>query len=265
MNNIQKSKSKNKYAFLFLGAVILAVGFFSYQSYAKKQAAMDDATDTFEEGIPAKCENGDWIEFPDPKNPEQYEKFAGNEKLKYNDKKNIFTSEDGAKIVSTDKNYSLLFFMDRRIWLEGYKLSDKEIYAKKIKCVGEEADKDIVEARRKLMNYIRDNINTLALEEAPKGDWQVETFYFASDTDVYVQYETEGSFMEDAPYDSHLWLIRASGLERNIPEIKTLAYIQEDAENPEKNILKQGEDLYKETKNLTVYEFDEEANQWTLQ
>lgn len=265
MKKIIKSNLYNKHTFIFLGMAVLVVAFFGYQSYSKKQAVKADVTDAFDEEAPAKCENGGWIEFPDIQKPESYEKFEGNVKLKYDDKKNTFASEDGTKIYSTDKNYSLLFFMDRDIWLEGYTLTDAEVYVKKLKCVGEEANKDTIDARRRLMNYIRDNINTLALEKAPKGDWQVETFYFANDTDFYVQYETEGSFTEDAPYDSHLWLIRATKLERDVPAIETLAYIQQNQDDPEKNIVKQGEDLYKDVKNLTIYEFDEDANQWVLQ
>jgi hypothetical protein len=128
-----------------------------------------------------------------------------------------------------------------------------------------EADRVIVGDRKVLMNYIKDNINTLALEKAPKNDWQVETYYFINDTDLYVQYETSGSFMEEAPYDSHLWLIRVSHVKSGVPAIETLAYIEEDVEDPRKNVVKQGVDIYREAKNLTIYEFDADLNQWTLQ
>lgn len=264
MNKFKKYL-KHKFIFFLLSAAILTAGFFGYRSYTDKQAVVSETVDTFEENIPVQCENGELIEFPDISNPTQYEKFSGNEKLQYDESENVFLGAEGAPVFSIDKDYSLWFFIDRDVWIEGYQIKDNEVYIKKIKCVGAEADQDILQMRRKLMNYITKNINTLALEKAAGGDWQVTTFYFANDTDVYVQYESEGSFMEEAPYDSHLWLVRASKMDRNIPLIKTLAYIQEDAEDPEKNILKQGEDIYAEVKNLTIYEFDEEANQWILQ
>lgn len=260
-----KKYFKKKYIFLFPVALVLAAAFWGYNFYEKKQWEEEDVVDTFEENIPLQCENGNWIEFPDLNDQKQYEKFAGNEKLKYDEKNGIFSGTDSSSVFSTNENYSLMFFMDRDTRIEGYKLPSNQIYVKKIKCVGVEADQDILKARRNLMSYISNNINGLALEKASKNDWQVETFYFANDTDFYVQYESEGSFMEEASYDSRLWLIRVKESSRTVPVIETLAYIAEDAEDPEKNIVRQGSDLYKDAKNLTVYEFDEDANQWVLQ
>lgn len=263
--NKTKKYFKSKYLFLFLAILFLVAGFWGYDSYEKKQWEREDVVDTFEEKIPLLCENGEWIEFPDMDNQDQYEKFSGNEKLKYDESSSTFLGASGLNTFSTNKDYSLTFFMDRDTRIEGYKLPDNQIYVKKVKCVGVEANQDILKARRNLMNYISNNINTLTLEKASKNDWQVGTFYFVNETDFYVQYESEGSFFEEAPYDSKLWLIRVKDMSRSIPTIETLAYIQEDAEDPEKNVTKQGDDLYKDAKNLTVYEFDEEVNQWVLQ
>lgn len=265
MKDFRKKYFKDEYVFLFLAAAIVAVGVFGYSQYSFRETAKEDTVDNFEDSLPNHCENGDWIEFPDLEDASRYENFSGHEKFAYDEKKNVFMSGDGARTFSTDKNYSLFFFMDRATQVDGYKLKDDEIYVKRIKCVGEEADKTVVEDRRKVMGYIAANINSLALEKAPQEDWQVETFYFANSTDVYVQYESQGSFMDEAPYDSHLWLVRVSDLGNDIPTIKTLAYIQEDPEDASKNIVKQGEDLYKDAKNMTVYEFDEGVNQWVLQ
>jgi len=263
--NKTKKYFKGKYLFLFLAVLFLAAGFWGYNFYENKKWEREDVVDTFEENIPLQCENGNWIEFPDVEKQDQYEKFSGNEKLKYDEEKDTFLNASGSNTFSTDKDYSLTFFMDRDVRIEGYKLPDNQIYVKKVKCVGVEANQDILKARRNLMNYISSNINTLALEKASKNDWQVETFYFANDADLYVQYESEGSFLEEAPYDSRLWLIRVKDISRSVPAIETLAYIQEDAEDPEKNLTKQGNDLYKDAKNLTIYEFSEDANQWVLQ
>ncbi|HCU70550.1 MAG TPA: hypothetical protein DIC35_02205 [Candidatus Moranbacteria bacterium] len=265
MKNFKKTYLKDEYIFLFLGAMIVAVGAFGFSEYSFKKVVKENAEDTFDENIPFLCENGDWIEYPDLENSNQYEKFIGQEKFKYDEEKNVFVSADDKRNFSTDKDYSLFFFIDRDTQVEGYKVREDEIFVRRIKCAGIEADEDVLLGRRKLMNYIRDNINALALEKAPGDNWQVGTFYFATDTDLYVQYETEGSFMEEAPYDSHLWLIRVSDPDKDIPTIRTLAYIQEDAEDSSKNILKQGEDLYRDAKNMTIYEFDDEVNQWVLQ
>lgn len=260
-----RSKLKDEYIFLFLGALIVAVGVYGVSDYSFKQAAKEDVVDTFDENIPLACENGSWIEFPDVEDPSRYSGFSGSEKLGYDEGKNIFTDAGGGRTFSTDQDYSLFFFVDRDTQVEGYDLNDGSVYVKRIKCTGVEANKDVLRERRSLMDYIAGNINTLALEKAPENDWQVETFYFVNDTDLYVEYETPGSFVEESPYDARLWLIRASGSGGGNPSIETLAYIQEDAEDSDKDIVKQGTDLYKDNKNMTIYEFDDDAGQWVLQ
>jgi hypothetical protein len=267
MINLKKIhfRFKDEQVFLFLGALIVAVGVFGVSDYFFKQTVKEDVVDTFDENIPLLCEKGNWIEFPDVKDASQYGKFSGSGKLEYDEGKDVFTDADGGQTFSTDQDYSLFFFVDRDVQMEGYRLDSDKVYVKRIKCVGAEADKDILRGRRNLMDYIANNINSIAPEKAPGNDWQVETFYFVSGTDLYVQYETPGSFVEESPYDSHLWLIRASDLDSGVPKIETLAYIQEDAEDAAKDIVKQGTDLYKDNKNMTIYEFDSDANQWILQ
>jgi hypothetical protein len=155
--------------------------------------------------------------------------------------------------------------MDREVRIEGYDMGEKGKYVQKVKCVGEESDKDIQAERRKLMNYISDNLDSIALEKSSKSPWQINSFYFVNNSDLYVEYESPESLGEEAQYDGHLWLIRATKLDRSIPEIETLAYIQEDDEDPAMNVLKVGEDLYKDTINMTIYEYDEDVAQWVLQ
>lgn len=254
-----------KYGILLLVAIILIAGFLAYKFYSAKQFEKEDALDDFEETIPGKCENGEWIVFPDLSEKGKYPKFSENEKIKYAENKNGFVSEDGSKNFLTDKNYSLFFFMDRDVRVEGYDTGEGNYYVQKIKCVGEEANKDIQGKRRKLMNYISGNIDSIALEKSSQGSWQINTFYFVNDTDLYVEYESLGSLSEEAPYDGRLWLIRATRLERNVPEIKTLAYIREDSGDPKKNVIKVGEDIYKDNKNMTIYEYDDDSGQWALQ
>lgn len=258
-------KTYSKYGMLLLAAVILVVGFYAYKAYSVKQIEKEDVVDTFEETIPAKCEKGEWIVFPALESPGRYQKFSENVKIKYVKDKDKFTSEDGSKIFSTDQDYSLFFFMDRDVRIEGYDMGEKGNYVQKIKCVGEEANKDIQAKRRKLMGYINGNINSIALEKSSQSPWQINSFYFVNDTDLYVEYESPESLSGDGQYDARLWLIRATKLDRNVPEIETLAYIQEDENDPDNNILKVGEDIYRDNINMTIYEYDEDLKQWVLQ
>jgi hypothetical protein len=254
-----------KYRFFALAAMTLIGGFYAYQFYAEKQIAKEDVIDTFEEAIPSKCENGEWIVFPDLDNSGQYEKFSENARIRYLKDGDRFTDAEGRLDFSTDKEYSLFFFMDRDVRIEGYDMGKQEKYVQKIKCVGEEANKDIQNQRRKLMSYISENIDSIALEKSPNSPWKIDSFYFVNDADLYVEYESAASLGGDGPYDARLWLIRATKLERSVPVIETLAYIQEDENDPDKNILKIGEDLYRDSSNMTIYEYDEDAKQWVLQ
>jgi len=275
MSNIGKETflKYKRHLFVFLGVAIIAVGFYAYNKYQEKLLIQEDAIDAFMENIPFQCENGDWIEFPDLEDSKTLDKFVGNARLKYDDKKDEFSNADDSQKFVTDEKYSLSFFMDRDARIEGWKIpNSNNIYVKKIKCVGEEANKDIQSQRRKLMNYISENINNIALEKSQYGEWQVQSFYFYNNNDLYVEYEMANSEEEDAadeaeelPFEARLWLVRIANPDRDVPAIETLAYIQEDEDDPNKNVLKIGEDIYKDVQNLTIYEYDEDRAQWILQ
>ncbi|MFA6383023.1 MAG: hypothetical protein WCX17_01195 [Parcubacteria group bacterium] len=250
--------------------ILVAGGYFLYQYYQKKTAAefaVEEKISEFENKIPLQCENGEWTEFPDYAQAGNFPEFKGNATLKMKDAEN-FTDADGADFFTTDENYSLAFFADKAVRIEGLNISSsskKEIYVKRIKCVGKEADPEIQSQRQNLMKYLSANINSLALEKSAVDAWQINTFYFVNDNDIYVEYESLGSVGGDEPYDGRLWLIRATKLERTIPAIETLAYIREDAKDPSKNILKQGTDLYKDATGMAVYELNDDATRWVMQ
>lgn len=251
-------------------AILVVGGYFAYQYYQEK--TLDDFDEDvkigeLEDKIPLQCESGEWTEFPDYTKTGNFTPFQGNATLKMKDS-DSFTSEDDATFFTTDENYSLAFFTDKVVWIEGLEIGtgDKpEIYVKKIKCVGKEANRDIQAQRQRLMKYLDANIDSIALEKSKKSTWQIDTFYFVNDNDLYVEYESPASIVGDEPYDAHLWLIRATELERSVPVIETLAYIQEDETDPDKNIVRRGEDLYKDVTGMTVYEFDTDANRWVMQ
>lgn len=261
---------KQKIIIFLIIIILIVAGYFLYQYYQKKTLTdfnSDVQMSDFEDKIPLQCEKGEWIEFPDYAQAGNFPEFKDNATLKMKDTDN-FTNKDGSISFTTDENYSLAFFSDKAVRIEGSDISSddkKEVYVKRIKCVGEEANVDIQTQRQNLMNYISANINSLALEKSTGDAWQINTFYFVNNSDLYIEYESLGSVGGDDPYDGRLWLIRATKLERQIPVIETLAYIQEDADDPDKNILKQGKDLYKDSTGMAVYEFDVDANKWIMQ
>lgn len=261
---------KGKLIFWSVLAALIIGGYFAYQAYQKKAVVDFDSEETvseFEDAIPLKCENGEWVTFPDYSQKGNFPDYKDNARIK-GTADGKFQNADGSVSFTTDQDYSLTFFTDRDVRIEGKEISSgdkKEIYVKRIKCVGAEADKSIQADRQNLMNYLSSNINMFALEKSAKSQWQISTFYFYNDTDVYVEYESKASIAGDAPYDGRLWLIRATNLDRSVPSIVTLGYIQEDENDPEKNIVKYGKDLYGEATGMTVYEYDGDAQKWVLQ
>lgn len=262
---------EKKKIYIYLAIAILIIGgYFFYTIYQKKQSAdfeLEVQVADFEDKIPSQCENGEWTEFPNYSQSGKFSEYKDNTNLK-SESDEEFTNQDGSVSFVTDENYSLDFFTEREVRIEGLNIGTKnkqEIYVKRIKCVGKEANVDIRNQRQNLMKYVSENINTLAIENSRGGDWQVETFYFANDTDVYVEYESPGSIIGNSPYDARLWLIRVSKMDSSVPAIETLAYIQEDENDFEKNVVKFGQDLYKDADDMSVYEFDVDKKIWTLQ
>ena len=265
---IFNAEKKKRFFFLIVAVGVIFWCFFFYQKKQNDDFTQEQQIADVEDKIPPACEKGDWIAFPDYPQKGDFPQYIGNQKIKFiADKK--FTNEDGSIVFATDENYSLTFYIDREVRIEGVETENnngvKKVYVNKIKCIGEEADVNLQAQRQKLMKYIADNINTIAPEKSKDSKWRVQTFYFYNKTDIYVEYESPESFTGDSLYDGRLWLIRASKMDRDIPVIETLAYIQEDAEDPEKNVVKIGQDLYKDADNMTVYEFDDELNRWSLQ
>jgi hypothetical protein len=262
---------KKKKIYIYLLAIILAFGgYYFYTIYQKKQDAdfaQEMLVSDFEDNIPSQCEKGEWTEFPAYSQSGTFSEYKGNANIK-SSSGDKFSNQDGSISFVTDKNYTLTFFAGRDVRIEGVDVAaqgKQEIYVKRIKCVGKEANADIRSQRQNLMKYISDNIGTLAMEKSHGSAWQIQTFYFVNDTDIYVEYESPGSIGGDSPYDARLWLIRASKMDTSVPAIETLAYIQEDENDPDKNVVKVGQDLYKDANNMTVYEFDSDKKTWVLQ
>jgi hypothetical protein len=262
-------KIRKTYTYLVVVIIVIA-GYFFYTFYQKKQISnfeQETQISDMEDNIPSQCENGEWTEFSDYEKSGNFPEYADNANLK-SGSGDGFTNEDGSILFMTGENYSLEFFVERDVRVEGINIGTSgksKIYVKRIKCVGKEADKDIQAQRRNLMNYISKNIDELAIEKSKGGDWQILTFYFVNDSDIYIEYESSDSIGLESPYEARLWLVRVSKMGTDVPVIETLAYIQEDEEDPDKNVVKIGEDIYRDADNMSIYEFDMEANDWVLQ
>lgn len=114
--------------------------------------------------------------------------------------------------------------------------------------------------RQGTMNDLAQKIGEISpAEPVLGGKWYITRFWFADDSNAYIEYEVVG-FLPTAEEDGHIMrrmLVKVEG-EQEKPEYKVIAYF-EPGENDW--ILKSGEDTMF-GKPLGLYEFDQEKQEW---
>lgn len=261
VNMTEKIKTININAFyLAIAAVVLAVVAFALLEFFEERAVQIDETDIVEIDYSKNCETGQWSEFaPLGENPV----FPLTTKI--NAAGGKFTSADGLYQLKAASDFGLDFFVGKDVELAGVKTAvegKEEVAVYRIKCSGAEARPEVVASRRQIMRHVAGNINTLAPAKPSQGRWQADGFYFVRDNDFYVKYSSEVENDEEY-FEDGLLLLRAAGAEGNF-KISRLAYVIPAGENEAESRLVEGEDIYKDEKNLAYYEYDDESEEWVL-
>lgn len=237
-----------------LSAVVL-YGLFIFISERSDKVS---ESDILEADFSKNCEAGKWISFPGDAN-EPDDSYKG--KLIWGEDENMI-SEDESRAFVVSEEYSLDYFANRKVEINGIKISDRETKVQKIRCIREETKPENIEFRRNLMNYVTGSINNIAPEKPQKGEWIAEEFYFVDNNNFYVSYSSYDEDDEDYGEDG-LLLLRAR--EKNSPfGVEQLAYIIPSSDEDGEAEVKLGEDIYKDQKDIVIYEYDDDESQWML-
>lgn len=254
----QHQKVKINLTKILIYGLLLAVILYGLFIFISERSDEVSESDIFEADFSKNCEMGKWISFPGDAN-ESNDNYKGN--LVWSEKGNI-TSENGNRNFVVSEEYSLDYFANRKVEIEGSKKNDREIQVRRIRCIGEETKPENIEFRRNLMDYVAGSINNIAPEKPQKGKWAAEEFYFVDNNNFYIAYSSYDEDDEDYE-ESGLLLLRAR--EKNSPfGIEHLAYIIPSSDEDEEAEVKSGEDIYKDRKDIVIYEYDYDEDQWLL-
>ena len=247
---------------LVVALVIIFVGYAAYAFFRSKNEEKKlekEAVEKASEAFPRLCEAGGWIAVSKGSTNSKGEPYQAKTKLASKD--GIWEDEKGENIFISSPDIPFDYFSGKEVELNGVKTGqkdNKEVFVNKLRCAGIESNKELFANRRKLMDYVSKNINTLSDIKAQAG-WKVEAFYFVSESDFYVEYASVENNREIMQ-----WLARASKFKRSKPVIESLAYFKIDPDSRKKELIK-GEDSQKRDANLSKYIFNPTAKKWEIQ
>ena len=291
--------SKGKERLFWVALVVIAagaVGFLWYQNYAErgKQAVISngggsqpessgavsegEADDLLEiedeeeiENFDELCQNGEWFEISEAEGETKL--ISGKFRLAYSGDEDFqefadysyFLEKSDGNIAVTGNDVGILdYFENREVEIKGVigEGAAKEIKLVQIRCAGSETDKNLIAGREKLMNYINDNINSIAPEKAPYQEWEVDTIEFVDENNVYVEYYDIAEDDEDSDAgDEDTYkriLLRISGSDGDYDQEVLAYWVVEDDDYK----LERGEDKFENEEDTYLYQYDEESERW---
>lgn len=285
----------NKWKYIWGGIVLVALvfaGFLWYQSYARKgmtaiqstpegegfgslKNTLDDSAlggggDAEEDDTDynAICEKGERLKIADLTG--EMSTVSGKLRKTYpDDEANAFKNYqyhvEGAESlgVTGDNIFKLDYFEDREVEIQGVKnAAKKEIAVAEVKCGGTETDKNVLDQRKNLMNWLAANIDSVAPQKAKYRKWTVDIADIVDEKNVYVEYydaieDDENSDIEDDT--SRKVLVEASAKSDGSFEPKILAYWEMGEDD---YVLKTGTDKFEDVEDVFSYQYDPEKKIW---
>jgi len=286
-----------KAKFIWGGIVVVALifaGFLWYQSSAKKTKNLlappqsengSLESDSLENMLPgeemdeeslledetdynAMCENGEWLKISDQSG--EISTVTGKLRKVYPDDvpsqfKNYLYYIEGAESfgVAGKDLFKLDYFEDREVEAQGLKNADKkEIAVMQVKCTGKETDKNVLDQRKKLMDWLAASINTIAPQKAKYDKWTVDIVDFVDENNAYVEYydaveDNEDSDVEDDT--SRRILVETAAKSGGGYDAKVLAYWEMGEDD---YALKTGSDKFEDVEDVVSYQYDSEEKAW---
>ena len=217
----------------------------------------------------AICEKGEWLKIADQSGDTS--NVSGKLRKVYpDDTPSQFKSyryyiegTESSGLTGSDL-FKLDYFEDREVEVQGLKNAAKnEIAVSQVKCAGAETDKDLIESRKTLMNWLATNINSVVPQKAKYEKWVVLTVDFVDERNVYVEYydsieDDENSEIEEDT--AKKVLLETAAKSGGGYDIKSLAYWEMGEDDFE---LKTGTDKYENVDDfIASFEYDPELNTW---
>jgi hypothetical protein len=290
-------KSKIIWAIIVILALVFA-GFLWYRSYSAKNklanktetksaesspqnaiqdeannaqtdnSAVDENTTDEEMSFNTTCENGDWVKIADQSG--SLSSFSGKLRKVYPDDDAAkefagyqYYIEGTEKIALTGTGLEKMdYFEDREVEVQGAKsVNNKELAVSQVKCGGAETDKNIINSRKKMMDYIAANINTIAPKKAKYQKWVVDEIDIVNENNVYVMYydaieNDENSNIEEDT--GRKILLEVSAKTDGTYGLKQIAYFEMGEDD---YVLKQGDDKFADSETVD-YSYDPDTNIW---
>lgn len=249
---------------------------------AANSASGDQSDQLADQDFNAQCENGEWVKIADvqgdintlsgtirPVDPEGDDPIS-------KQFKNYDDYLDGSEkialinsvVSSKDDNNNIDLFQGRESEVQGVVQQQggvKTMNVSQIRCTGKETDKNLAADRVKMLNYISQNIATLAPEKPQYQKWSVDSAIILDDKDVYVDYydTIEDADNADPNLDTmHRLLLEVSSASDGSYTAKVQAYYV-----PGENdfSLKSGKDKFsgQDETIFPSYTYDAEENSWT--
>lgn len=287
----------NKAKLIWGGIVVVALifaGFLWYYSYARKGKSLMTSTQTesnvggggsFENAVEegntadesmngedetdynAMCENGEWLKIADQSG--EVSSVTGKLRKVYPDEPTEFKSylyyvEGTESYGITGSNlFKLDYFEDREVEAQGVKNADKkEIAVSQVKCTGKETDKSVLDQRKKLMNWLAANINSIAPQKAKYQKWTVDIVDFVDENNLYVEYYDAIEDDENSEVDedtSRKILVEATAKSDGTYSAKVLAFWEMGEDD---YVLKTGTDKFEDVEDVISYQYDPEKKTW---
>jgi len=221
-----------------------------------------------QENFNSTCENGEWVKISDSATGSDTAKgklrkvYPDDEAAKEFSGYSFFI-EGVEKIALAGNSLSKLdFFEDREVEVQGAKSADgKQLNVVQARCAGAEADKDVLDQRRKMMDYVAANINTITPKKAKYKKWVVDEIDIVDDNNIYVLYydAVEDDENPDVPEDTGRKLLLQIGSKSDGNyDVKQLAYFEMGEDDYD---LKQGTNKFSDAE-TTDYSYDSETNSW---
>ncbi|PIU77697.1 MAG: hypothetical protein COZ28_00745 [Candidatus Moranbacteria bacterium CG_4_10_14_3_um_filter_44_15] len=221
------------------------------------------------ENFNAQCEAGEWLKIADQ---------SGSQTTVSGKLRRVYPDDEAAKqfsgysyfiegpesIALAGSNLAKLdYFEDREVEVQGVKNSEKkELAVAQVKCTGAETNKNVLDERRKLMDYVAANINSIASKKAKYQKWAADIIEFVDESHAYVEYYDAVEDDENSDVDedtARKILVEAAAKAGGGYDLKVLAYWEMGEDD---YILKEGSDKYEDVGDTNSYQYDPEKNKW---